>query len=55
MYKKLIYLVYVALVMGLVNSATAELVGHWRLDEAAGNTANDSSGNGNHGTLQGNP
>jgi hypothetical protein len=51
MSKKLIYLVSFALVMGLVNSATAELVGHWRMDEGAGDTVNDSSGNGNHGTL----
>jgi hypothetical protein len=51
MSKKLIYLVSFALVMGLVNSASAELVGHWRLDEGAGDTVNDSSGNGNHGTL----
>jgi len=55
MCKKLIYLVSFVLVAGLVNSATAELVGHWRLDEGAGDTANDSSGNGNHGTLQGDP
>ena len=40
-----------ALVIGLVNSATAELVAHWRFDESSGTTANDSSGNGNHGTL----
>jgi len=51
MYKKFIYLVTFVLVVGLVNSATAELVGHWRMDEGAGDTANDSSGNGNHGTL----
>ncbi len=51
MSKKLIYLVSFVLVAGLVNSATAELVGHWRMDEGAGDTANDSSGNGNHGTL----
>jgi hypothetical protein len=51
MSKKLIYLVTFVLVAGLVNSASAELVGHWRMDEGAGDTANDSSGNGNHGTL----
>jgi len=55
MYKKLIYLVTFVLVVGLVNSASADLVGHWRLDEGAGDTANDSSGNGNQGTLQGDP
>ena len=51
MSKKLIYLVSFVLVVGLVTSASAELVGHWRLDEGAGDTFNDSSGNGNHGTL----
>jgi hypothetical protein len=55
MSKKIMYLVIFALVMGLVNSATAELVGHWRFDEGSGDAANDSSGNGNHGTLQGEP
>jgi hypothetical protein len=51
MFKKLMPLVVFALVMGLVNNTTAELVGHWRFDEGTGDTANDSSGNGNHGTL----
>ena len=51
MSKKLTYLVIFALVTGMVNSATAELVGHWRFDEGTGVTVNDSSGNGNHGTL----
>lgn len=27
------------------------LIVHWRMDETNGNTANDSSGNGNHGTI----
>jgi hypothetical protein len=31
------------------------LVGHWKLDETSGNIAADSSGNGNNGTLYGNP
>ena len=34
--------------------ATANLVGHWKLDEGSGLTAYDSSGNGNHGTLDAN-
>ncbi len=51
MSKKLMFLVIFALVMGLVNSATADLVGHWRFDEGTGDAANDSSGYGNHGTL----
>ncbi len=55
MSKKVIFLVSFALMMGLVTSASADLVGHWRLDEGVGDTANDSSGNGNQGTLQGDP
>ncbi len=31
------------------------LVGYWKFDEMSGTTANDSSGNGNTGTLIGNP
>jgi hypothetical protein len=34
---------------------TAGLVGYWNLDEASGAIANDSSGNGNHGTLVNSP
>ena len=30
---------------------TNGLIGHWKLDESAGTTAADSSGNGNDGTL----
>ena len=45
------YLVVFALVVGMVNSASAELVGHWRFDEGSGDAVNDSSGNGNNGTL----
>lgn len=32
---------------------TANLVGHWMFDEGSGTTAADSSGNNNHGTVQG--
>jgi len=35
--------------------AQSQLTAHYKLDEAAGITANDSSGNGKHGTLIGNP
>jgi len=52
---KLIYLVSFVLVLGLVNSASADLVGHWKFDEGSGTIAYDSSGNGNDGTLQGDP
>ena len=39
----------------LAGSASAELVGYWRLDDGAGTTAVDSSGNGHDGALIGNP
>jgi len=32
-----------------------ELVAHWKLDESSGTVANDSSGKGNHGSLNGDP
>ncbi|MHC4533094.1 MAG: LamG domain-containing protein [Planctomycetota bacterium] len=51
MCKKLFYFVSLALVIGLVNTTTAELVGHWRFDEGSGDAVNDSSGNGNNGTI----
>jgi len=54
MYKKLVLMGIVTL--GLVaGSAQAELVGHWRLNEGAGSIAYDSSGNGNDGTIEGEP
>ncbi|MHC4172312.1 MAG: LamG-like jellyroll fold domain-containing protein [Planctomycetota bacterium] len=55
MSKKLICLVSFVLVLGLVlpSVAHAGLVGWWRFEEGSGDTANDSSGNGHHGTLLG--
>ncbi len=37
----------------VVQGADPSLIGWWRLDESSGMTAFDSSGNGNHGALQG--
>jgi len=42
-------------VLGLVSSASAELVAHWKFDEGSGDTAFDSSGNNYHATLVNNP
>jgi hypothetical protein len=39
----------------LTGPARAKLVGWWKLDEVSGNIAYDSSGNGNDGTIHGNP
>jgi hypothetical protein len=37
------------------NAELAGMLGWWKLDETEGNVAADSSGNGNNGSLQGNP
>jgi len=57
MSKRLIYLFFCVLVLGLVltGMAKAELVGWWRLDEGSGTTVYDSSGYGNDGTFNGDP
>ena len=60
MSKKLIYLCSFILVLALVMTSVSKgadptLVGWWKFDEGSGTTAHDSSGNGNDGTLQGNP
>jgi len=55
MSKKLIYLISFVLLLGLISDASAELVGQWKLDEGAGTTALDATGNGNNGTLEDGP
>ena len=45
MCKKLIYLTTFILVLGLVGSASADLVAHWKFGEGAGNIAVDEVGN----------
>jgi hypothetical protein len=55
-----IHLVCCALVLGLVltdvgGAADPNLLGWWRFDDGGGTTAVDSSGQGNNGTLRGNP
>jgi len=57
MCRNLIYLVCLVLVlsMALTSTTKAELVGWWRFDEGSGTIANDSSGNGNTGTFNGDP
>jgi uncharacterized protein len=46
MYKKMTTLLVVGMVAVLSGSASADLIGHWKFDDAAGTTAIDSSGNG---------
>jgi len=55
MYRKLTYVVSFIVVLGLLSGASAELVGQWKLDEGAGTSALDASGNGNNGTLEDGP
>jgi len=56
MCRKLMYLISVlVLSVALTGMTKAELVGWWRFDEGSGTTAADSSGNGNDGTLNGDP
>jgi len=57
MYRRSLFLVLCALIacLTLMSTARAGLVGWWKLDETSGSLAFDSSGNGNDGTVQGNP
>jgi hypothetical protein len=43
------------LVAALCSNASAGLVGHWKFDETSGSKAKDSSGQGNDGSVVGNP
>jgi len=60
MSKKWIYTIFFVLVLGLVlmsaaDAADPDLVGYWKFDETSGTTAQDATGNGNDGTLNGDP
>ncbi|MCP4607948.1 MAG: hypothetical protein GY845_04460 [Planctomycetes bacterium] len=55
MSKKVIYFVSFALLLSLAGNASSDLVVHWALDEGSGSVAHDLSGNGNDGTLNGEP
>jgi len=60
MCKKLIYLISFVLVLGLVltraaDAADPSLVGYWTFDEGSGTIVYDSSGQGNDGTIEGDP
>ena len=60
MCKRLFCLIFSVLVPGLVLpgmalAIEANLIGFWTLDQTSGTTAYDASGNGNEGTLMGNP
>jgi len=55
MYTRLSQVTMLVLVLSLAGGTRANLVGYWKLDEGGGTVARDSSGNGNDGTLVGNP
>ena len=55
MYRKLIYLFSFIFVLNIGGTTFADLVAHLSFDESSGNVAYDTSGNGNDGTLNGNP
>jgi len=54
MCKKFICFILVFVIV-LTSAAEADLVGLWRFNEGSGTTVYDLSGNGNDGTLEGNP
>ncbi|MBN1806968.1 MAG: LamG domain-containing protein, partial [Sedimentisphaerales bacterium] len=58
MSRKVVYFITCISLLGLalINTANADMAGliaHWRLDEESGSAAQDASGNGNTGTLEG--
>jgi hypothetical protein len=56
MYKRMTHVVvFLAVVLTVAGSVSAELVAHWPLDDGSGTVAVDVTGNGNDGTLEGNP
>ena len=50
-----IWIVLMAALLGLADSASADLLVHWNLDEGSGAVATDASGNGRDGTINGSP
>src|SRR4030042_635941 len=55
MRRRLFLLISFVLGLSLAGNASAYLVARLNFDDGTGGTAHDSSGNGNHGTLFGNP
>jgi len=53
MFRRLVCAVSVVFVLGLAGSASAKLIGHWRLDENSGANTVDSSEYGNDGIING--
>ena len=55
MYRKTTYITALVLMLIVAGSVSADLVAHLSFDEGSGGVANDASGNGNNGTLNGDP
>ena len=55
MYQRLLLSIAFVLVLSVAVNASDNLVAHWQFDDGSGSTAQDSSGNGYHGTLNGDP
>ncbi|MHC4494259.1 MAG: LamG domain-containing protein [Planctomycetota bacterium] len=55
MCRRLSRIIIVFSMLCMASSATAALIGHWTLDQGSGTLAVDVSGNGNEGTLKGDP
>ncbi|MBC8217378.1 MAG: LamG domain-containing protein [Planctomycetes bacterium] len=55
MSKKLLCTACLVFVLSLASIASAELVAHWPFDDGSGTVARDVTGNGNDGTLNGDP
>jgi len=55
MSKKLVLAACIVFVLSLGSIASAELVAHWPFDDGSGTVAKDVTGNGNDGTLNGDP
>ncbi len=53
MFAKFVRVISVVLVLGLAGSASAKLIGYWKLDENNGANTADSSGYGNDGIING--
>jgi hypothetical protein len=52
MFRRLLFLLSVVLLLGMAATASADLMAHWRFNEATGDTVEDASGNGNTGTIE---
>jgi hypothetical protein len=46
---------FIFLALSMAGSSSAGLIAHWEFDESSGSLAHDISGNGNDGTLKGDP